>query len=303
MKLLSALIIVAALLVIRPVDGAAVEILLGGVGRGSSEGTPGSLVILDQTTAAGTFVGHPGGVAGLTGLAFDSTGALFGTAIAASFGSTSVIRIDPDTGAQIGSAVPITFGGSPITINDLSFQPGTDALFGTSASTTSPQSRLVTIDTTTGVATLVGNLPNNAPSGGIAFGPDGTLFQAFQHVLAGESGIVGLHTLDPANAAVLSETTTGIHFFGGLAARRSDGLLFGSTGRFGDEIFAIEVLTTDPLTISLTLIGNQDLGSVGDLGFRVVPDVVAAPATLTLLALGLVALRWASRRQMWPAAA
>src|SRR6266508_1876525 len=95
MRLLSALIVVAVLFFVLPVDGAAVEILFGGVGRGSSEGIPGSLVILDQTTAAGTFVGHPDAVAGLTGLAFDSTGGLFGTAIAASFGATSLIRIDP----------------------------------------------------------------------------------------------------------------------------------------------------------------------------------------------------------------
>ncbi len=298
MRLLSALIVVAVLFFVLPVDGAAVEILFGGVGRGSSEGIPGSLVILDQTTAAGTFVGHPDAVAGLTGLAFDSTGGLFGTAIAASFGATSLIRIDPDTGGQIGSAVPITLGGAPITINDLAIQPGTDALFGTSVRTSNP-SQLFTINKTTGVATLVGTLPDNLPSGGIAFGPDGTLFQAFQRILD-EIGVVGIHTLDPANAAVLSEASTGTLFFGGLAVRPSDGMLFGSTGRFGDQIFAIEALTIDPLTLTSTLIGNQNLGSVGDLDFRVVPDVVAAPATLAVLTLGLVALRWASRRQMRP---
>ena len=36
----------------------------------------GSLVIIDQTNAATTLVGHPDGVSRLTGLAFDSTGAL-----------------------------------------------------------------------------------------------------------------------------------------------------------------------------------------------------------------------------------
>ena len=43
----------------------------------------GSLVIIDQTNAATTLVGHPDGVSRLTGLAFDSTGALFASTIGA----------------------------------------------------------------------------------------------------------------------------------------------------------------------------------------------------------------------------
>src|SRR5437588_12324617 len=43
----------------------------------------GSLVIIDQTNAAITLVGHPDGVSRLTGLAFDSTGALFASTIGA----------------------------------------------------------------------------------------------------------------------------------------------------------------------------------------------------------------------------
>ena len=43
----------------------------------------GSLVIIDQTSAATTLVGHPNGVARLTGLAFTSTGTLFASTLGA----------------------------------------------------------------------------------------------------------------------------------------------------------------------------------------------------------------------------
>ncbi len=58
---------------------AAEEVLYGGNGGHSNASSinDGSLVILDQVTAALTVVGHPTGIARLTGLAFDSSGALY----------------------------------------------------------------------------------------------------------------------------------------------------------------------------------------------------------------------------------
>ncbi len=62
--------------------------MYGGVGRGSAVNR-GGLLIVDQNTGVGTLVGNPitdlelseGLTGGLTGIAFDSTGTLFGSTI------------------------------------------------------------------------------------------------------------------------------------------------------------------------------------------------------------------------------
>src|SRR5262245_58542665 len=61
-------------------------ILYGGIGRGSPDNA-GFLITVDQTTAAGTLVGHPAGVPGLTGLAFGLDGTLFGSTVSGTFGT------------------------------------------------------------------------------------------------------------------------------------------------------------------------------------------------------------------------
>ena len=54
--------------------------LEGGIGRGSPLNA-GSLITINQGTGAGTVIGHPDSVPGLTGLAFDISGTLYGTTI------------------------------------------------------------------------------------------------------------------------------------------------------------------------------------------------------------------------------
>src|SRR5580765_8476288 len=138
----------------------------GGHNNGDSV-NDGWLVVVDENTAAVSPVGHPDSVKRLSGIAFNSAGALYGTTLTGGGFPppppsmiSHLIRINPDTGAQIADIGPITDGpgGPAISISDLSFQPCTDVLYGVRAPVDGlgGEGNIYTINTTTGVATLVG---------------------------------------------------------------------------------------------------------------------------------------------------
>lgn len=246
--------------------------LYGGIGRGGSDARRGELIIIDQTSGGGAPIG--GGAqdpnAGLTGLAFSTAGELFASTInSAVFGGSPVstlIRLDPETGEQVASVGTMRLAdGTPVVINDLALQPGTDVLFGTALNlaTATVTNDLYTIDKVTGIATFVGN--TGIIGATLAFGPDGTLYQTSAEFDA--SGFVRgfLHTLDPDTGAVL--TTTGPFteaHIGGLAVRPTDGTIFASGGAQGD----IYILSAAG---ELTFLGFTGLGGVGDIAFTPLP--------------------------------
>jgi hypothetical protein len=205
--------------------------LYGGIGRGSPLNS-GSLIRIDQATGGGTVVGHPDSVPGLTGLAFDISGALYGTTISGMLGSprfSTLVRIDPNTGAQIGTAVSITSAGVPIPITDLAVQPGTERLYGNLLDETNFTNSIYVIDPTTGVASLVGN--TGVIGATIAFGPDGTLYQT--SAVFDTNGFVQgfLDTLDPDTGAILTTSAPfTLSHVGGLAVNPTNGVIFGSGG-------------------------------------------------------------------------
>jgi hypothetical protein len=255
-------------------------------GNGFSNVNTGALVTINQTTGAGTLVGNPAGPNALRGIAFSSPTQLFGVEL--SGGRGTLVQINPDTGALISTIGPITSGGVQINMGSLSFQPGTGVLYGIRENDgVGLGGLLYTINTTTGVATLVGNTGAGA-GGGIAFAPDGTLYQTSYHH---NFDFTALNTLDPATGAVLTSVplTT---YFPGLAIR-PDGTIFASRGAFTDLIFTI-----DPTTGAATLVGNTGTGSVSDLAFR--PEDVPEPATFGLFSLGVLGLlgysRWRRKR-------
>jgi hypothetical protein len=245
----------------------------GGHGNGDSI-NDGSLVTVDQTTAAVTLVGHPGGacpgptcIKRLSGLAFDSTGALYASTLTGGGFpppppalTSTLIRLNPDTGALLATIGPITDGpgGPAIGIADLAVQPCTDVLFGIRAPVDGlgGEGNLYTIDKATGVATLVGKTGDFFAS--IAFGPDGTLYESGARL-----DVPGnfLRTLNPANAAIQSSVPTA-HGFGALGVRPTDGEIFGGTGDSGN------IYTIDPVTGSESFVGNTGQNFVGDLDFR-----------------------------------
>ena len=251
--------------VAQPVAAAEQTHLYGGIGRGSSL-NPGALIILDQGTGAGALVGHPDSVPGLTGLVFDISGTLYGATISGMLGTgrfSTLVRIDPATGAQIGAAVTITAGNLPISITDLALRPGTNTLYGTSLSEDDFINSIYTIDPATGVATLIGRTGVIGTT--LAFGPDGTLYQ--NSAIFDDAGFVAgyLNTLDPDTGAVLttSDPYTQAHV-GGLAVRPTDGVIFASGGDQGD------IYTLSP-TGTQTFVGFTSVGGVGDLAFTPLP--------------------------------
>jgi hypothetical protein len=242
-------------------------------------------------------VGHPAGVVRITGLAFDSTGTLFGSTLIPGGGfpppsgprTSNLITINPLTGALLTSnPITIGVGGPLLSIADLSVQPGTNTLFGvtTPDGPNGGPGDLYTINPATGAATLVGNTGFFFNS--IAFAPNGTLYLAAANLDFSKMPPIdidqSLNTLNPTNAAILSSVST-LDFFGALGVR-SDGTIFGGTGD-GAGLFTI-----NPTTGAETLIGSTGTTFIGDLAFRT-PD---PGTTFGLMMISLAALAGYARR-------
>jgi len=201
----------------------------GGHNNGDSI-NDGWLVTLNQTTGAVTPIGHPAGVSRLTGLAFDLNGALFATTLGPGGfppppGPTStsdLLLLNLASGATIQDIGVIRDSmGTGISIADLALQPGTGTLFGirSPSDQLGGQGRLYTINKSTGVATLVGDTGNFF--GTIAFAPNGTLYMSAANLDSnGNLIVVGLKTLNPANASTLSTVSTRDLFWSSRCASR-----------------------------------------------------------------------------------
>ncbi len=267
--------------VARPVFAGGGTVLYGGIGRGSSS-NPGSLIRISQGTGAGTLVGHPDSVPGLTGLAFGLTGALYGSTVSGPAGGprvSTLVSINPQTGAQIGPALKITVAGTglPLTIADLAVQPRTGRLYGNHLDTdTNFINSLYVIDPATGVATLIGSTGLIGAS--IAFEPRGTLYMS--SAIFDDTGAIFirgyLNTVDPNTAAVLTTSQPfTLHHVGGLAVRPTDGVIFASGGDAGD------IYTLSP-TGAETLVGLTGAGGAGDLAFTPTHDTVKEAVAWTI---------------------
>ena len=270
-------VLTLVLLVIAPAGSFGQTSLFGGIGRGGGSDR-GELITIDQTNAAGTFVGSGATdlEVGLTGLAFDPSGVLFAsTTNAPTFPPpgdpptspvSTLIQLDPDTGAQVAVIGTIRLtGGTPIVISDLALQPGTGVLFGTAINLITGTNNIYTIDRTTAVATLIGD--TEVIGATLAFGPNGTLYQTSAEF--NEAGFVRgfLNTLDPRTAKVLTTSApfTEAHI-GGLTVRPTDGTVFASGG-----------MTSDIYRLSqngvLSPIGVTGFGGVGDIAFTATPGL------------------------------
>ena len=293
-KLLAAL--AGAMLLANTSGAVADSILFGGIGGHNISAGPGAsandgaLAIVDQTTAAITIIGHPAGVARISGLAFDSTGALFATTQPPGgfppppgpSGASNLLRLNPVTGAIITN-VAVTANGMPINIADLAVQPQTDFLFGVRGPNDGGggSGNLYVIDRVTGVATLLGSTGHFFDT--IAFAPDGTLYLASADRGMGPTNS-HLSVIDPTDAATIRTVATD-DFLGALAVR-PDGVIFGGNGDDG------ELFTVNPLTGAETLVGSTGLSFVGDLAFAV-PE----PGSLLLFASTLAAMALLRRRR------
>jgi hypothetical protein len=260
---------IVALLVTSAAVPSVAATMYGGVGRGSSV-NPGSLIAINDTNADATLIGHPAGVPGLNGLAFNSAGALFGTTISSPrfeepVPFSTLVRMNPATG-ELLHETDITFDGSPLPVSDLAIQPGTSVLFITALVLgPSVTNAIYTLDPNTGIASFIGE--TGVIGASLAFGPDGTLYMS-----SAEFDVPGvfsrgfLNTIDPTDAHVI--TTSGpftLAHVGGLAVRPTDGTVFAS-GNMGGGVYTIALDGT------MTQVGSSDAGAPGDLAFAPVPE-------------------------------
>jgi hypothetical protein len=207
-----------------------------------------------------------------------------------------LIQVKPTTGALLKRIGVIrTADRQLVKLSDLAMQPGTDMLFGISSVAHGPgtaeTAKLYVIDTSTAVATLVGDTGLEF-GGGLAFAPDGTLYQAsFRGPIDSvPKRVPCLFTLDPETGQITSEVSLKApngkpyyrYVIAGLAVRPADGTVFGSGSitkegsRDGNDPFPMPNIDNllaiiDPTTGVLTHLGRSPNGigeKMGDLAFH-----------------------------------
>jgi len=274
MKYFSPLVIMLALFCSSASSQTLIGVNGGSLERDLGFESPGAVLSIDQTTGAGTVLATPLPGLGVTGVATDSLGRVFastGTTASATNGP-GLIQIDRATGALLGDVGRLqTAGGDDCYIGDLSFQPGTNVLFGILGNqgpdpkcglTGEVGGYLLTINTSTARVTVIGRdaaLGNS--SGGLAFTPNGTLY--FTPCWSNPGFI---YTLNPATAAITSSTDfldSGTCYMG-LAVRPTDGTIFASYDWKNEDN---RIFTLDPVTGARQEVGSPGNYLVHDLTF------------------------------------
>ncbi|MHC4837319.1 MAG: hypothetical protein ACYTF3_03920 [Planctomycetota bacterium] len=196
----------------------------------------GDVWALDSATGAGTLIG-PLGFAGCTGLAQDSTGAVYAICDNPPFGQ-ALVEVDLTTGA--GSVVTNVTALFPSEVfRGLSFDAA-DLLFAEHTT-----SYVVNVDMGTGISTMV-NKPSAFDMRGIAF-EGGTLY--------GWDEFMGLVTFDlvlPNFATDVNPAVPGSTAISGLTASPG-GQLYGA----GDALYTIDSVSAVP-----TLVGGGSYGTL-----------------------------------------
>ena len=193
-------------------------------------------------------------------------------------GAGGLYMLDPDTGtAELVGFPGITNGQGSMSLTGIDFHPQTGVLYAVVGGSGSGAD-LITINTTTGMGTLVGpirgsgfdaaNRDPRSGCGSLAFMPDGRLFAGCWEGGTPEGKIV---EINPATGAVLAvNRTTNGELLTGLACSR-EGVLWGARGGNIDEGPAIiHTLDPDTGTITSTLALSDADAAVSSLAFA--PD-------------------------------
>jgi hypothetical protein len=288
----------------------------GNGGHPSLDGTPlsinnGWLVTVDQSTGAVTPIGHPAGVARLSGIAFAGSDLLYGSTLGGGGfpdfppqpNTSHLIQINPASGALVSDIGQITdgIGGPGIAIADLAIQPGTGLLYGIESTeaeggTKTQLGNLYTINRTTGVATLVGT--TGIQNASLAFAANGTFYVTTANINpddpSGPFIDVNVDTVDPSTGKIRTSVPTPM-FWTALAFDPTTGFLFGGTGG-GNDLASVsgDIFKIDPATGNIVgHVSTTGQNFVGDLDFRPVPE----PINLTLVATGLAVILCYRRRK------
>jgi hypothetical protein len=215
---------------------------------GNNDG--GRLLTIDNTTGAGTLIG-PTGLDLVPGLAINSNGDMYGID-----GNTDLYKIDAATGTAVFVASTGLLFSRAIAFD------GNDVLYGLVFDPSNFEFNLVTINTTTGISTLVGI----APMGdwrGMAFDPtDGTLWAS----TAGEE----IYVINPETGEPTLIGTTGLD--GVIPDIHFDemGNLYGAIG--GGSV-PNRLISINKMTGTGTIIGFIGFTSVSGLASRQQPLV------------------------------
>ena len=153
--------------------------------------TTSQLAKVDPSSAALTFIGKPGPPGSPAGLAIDPHGMVFVTAKGA--GGT-LDNVDLPTGAlQIGP--PITGAPFATQINSMSFSPSGLLLAVNSNGGSPAATRLVTINTATGVVATIGTLPDDTDALAFTGGNTVNLAPTFSTLNPGARVVVAVVSL------------------------------------------------------------------------------------------------------------
>ena len=290
-------------------DTASALQLYGSVGNGSGSNRGDIISINPSFTNSYSTVGNPTTTGGITGLAFDNSvrpsGSLWGSQ-GFGFNTTStLIEIDPDDGSLINDVGAIhtdasDVAGSAISIGDLAFNSKDGKLYAITSDAAAPggpTDGIYTVDTGTGLATLVGKTIWDTTAG-IDFDSNGTLYALGFDPEVGPFGTNMLFTYDLDNLIfdgtdpllLLDSTRVTVdindYIFSGLGINPLTNEIYASESRTGN------IYKVDPITGARDFTGMPTGAFVSDLTFR-----VAEPGTLAVMGLGLLGLIVIRRRR------
>jgi hypothetical protein len=291
--------------------------------------SPGTLLVADDvnppvaSVLGDTYAGED---IGYGGLAFDSLGTLWATVGTDStlegneYGTlaSTLIKVDPISGALIEEVGAVTYLGIPLGIADLAVQPGSNQIYGVSSPfDTQCDACLFQIDSSSGAATLVSTPKdgaNRVQAFTIGFAPDGTLYSggfrsgdSFQYdslfklnltgdqvvgnlgFICGEEKLFDNQTACPSGIGGFAYVTQGM-------AVRSDGTIFVTLLDDNHEIAFYDAATNKWHNLGDT--GIPVTGSVlADLDFKPAAIAAPVPASIWLFGSGLAALLGLRRRR------
>jgi hypothetical protein len=224
-------------------------------------GSGGEVGTVDAATGTWTLIGNAGFA--LTDIAFSPTGELFGISF------NQLFRINTNNGTAT------LVGNLGTTLNSL--------VFGSDGTLYAANSNLYTINTSTGWASLVGSLGGFSSAGDLAFS-------------GGQ-----LYLSDASNRLVRVDTSTGA---GSFVGNIGWGSVFGLAspdnatlyGMSGTNIITVDT-STGAGTLAASFVGSPRFSVWGTAFFTEAGAELPEPASLGLVAMGLVGAAWMRRRQ------